>query len=232
MQSWASLGFATLAMLFLSAQINVFASRIASPGALYIYVNEGLGPFAGVITGWSLMIAYAVLSATCVTEVAITGSRRCSPRRSVCRNPSAFTRVLPLPGFASPGGLRNGTSGFRRAYRLRSRARRLFSFSRCSPCTLSAREPSTRSRYQLSLKGTTFEQFRSGLVFAVLLLPSAFESACDLGIEAKRPKILIPRAAVTLSVIIVGLFFVVGSYGVVDAFPWPRPAGARKRRRW
>lgn len=34
-------------------QINVFATRVATPGALYVYAGLGLGPFLGVISGWS-----------------------------------------------------------------------------------------------------------------------------------------------------------------------------------
>jgi len=50
--------FATIGLVFVSININQFASRSASPGSLYAYVARGLGATAGVITGWALILAY------------------------------------------------------------------------------------------------------------------------------------------------------------------------------
>ena len=57
-------------------QINVFAARVATPGALYVYAGLGLGPFLGVISGWALLIGYvftaaAVVNGTVYTSLAV-----------------------------------------------------------------------------------------------------------------------------------------------------------------
>src|SRR5260221_14149495 len=54
--TWLSYVFATIALLIVAFQINIFATRVATPGALYVYAGRGLGPFAGVVSGWALLI--------------------------------------------------------------------------------------------------------------------------------------------------------------------------------
>jgi amino acid transporter len=48
----------TIGLIFVSININQFARRSASPGSLYTYISKGLGPTAGVICGWGLLLGY------------------------------------------------------------------------------------------------------------------------------------------------------------------------------
>src|SRR5579863_2878019 len=57
---WLTYAFATVALLLVTYHINQFAKRSASPGALYTFVAQGMGPVWGVISGWSLVIAYLI----------------------------------------------------------------------------------------------------------------------------------------------------------------------------
>ncbi len=68
--NWLAYLFATLALLVLSFNINAFATRSASPGALYSFAGQGLGAFWGTIAGWSLVIAY-LFTAGAVVEGAV-----------------------------------------------------------------------------------------------------------------------------------------------------------------
>src|SRR5262249_13673228 len=43
---------------FIGVCINQFARQSATPGSLYAYVVKGLGPTAGFIVGWGLILAY------------------------------------------------------------------------------------------------------------------------------------------------------------------------------
>ena len=66
--TWLAFVIATIGLVFVSFNINQFASRSASPGSIYSYVAKGLGAMAGVVCGWALILAYvatamAVLSA-------------------------------------------------------------------------------------------------------------------------------------------------------------------------
>src|ERR1700733_1511689 len=56
--TWLAYLLATLAMLLMAFEINQFARRSASSLSQYAFVFKGLGPTAGVISGWSLVIAY------------------------------------------------------------------------------------------------------------------------------------------------------------------------------
>ena len=64
--AWLAYVVATVAVLLVAANINVFASDSASPGSLYGFVRSDLGPWAGSVAGWSLLIAY-VGTASAVT---------------------------------------------------------------------------------------------------------------------------------------------------------------------
>jgi amino acid transporter len=47
-----------VAIVFVAVNLNHFASRSASPGSLYTYIVDGLGPTAGFISDWALLLAY------------------------------------------------------------------------------------------------------------------------------------------------------------------------------
>src|SRR6476469_8198554 len=61
--TWLAYALATVALLFVTPQINVFASRSASPGALYTFTRDGLGLRWGALSGWSLFLAYVFTAA-------------------------------------------------------------------------------------------------------------------------------------------------------------------------
>lgn len=56
--TWLSFVIGLIGLVLVSININQFASRSASLGSLYSYISKGLGPTAGVICGWSLVLAY------------------------------------------------------------------------------------------------------------------------------------------------------------------------------
>jgi amino acid transporter len=64
--TWLSFVIGMIGLLFVSFNINQFASRSASPGSLYTYIVKGLGPSAGILCAWGLVLA------TC-----LPGWRRC-----------------------------------------------------------------------------------------------------------------------------------------------------------
>lgn len=63
--SWLAYTVATVGLVFVSLNINQFASRSASPGSVYSYIAKGLGSTAAVLCGWALVLAY-VLTAMAV----------------------------------------------------------------------------------------------------------------------------------------------------------------------
>ncbi|MGE5515203.1 MAG: hypothetical protein ACM31D_05225 [Bacteroidota bacterium] len=123
--TWLAYLFATLALVVLSLNINVFSKRSASPGALYAFAGQGLGPVWGAISGWALVIAYlftggAVISGSVNYALVVLGlswchsfrrgARRGLSGRSTPRRPDKqFARLMDLAaGRRRPTGLRDG----------------------------------------------------------------------------------------------------------------------------
>ena len=58
-------------MLLVGLNINQFARRSASPGSLYTYIVQGMGPTAGVMGGWALMFGYTLTGMSTLCGFAI-----------------------------------------------------------------------------------------------------------------------------------------------------------------
>ena len=56
--TWAAYLFGTVMLLFVVLGLNQFARRSATAGSMYAYTARGLGPTAGVLSGWSLVWSY------------------------------------------------------------------------------------------------------------------------------------------------------------------------------
>src|SRR6516165_4328789 len=71
--TWLSFFIAIIGLLFVCFNINQFARRSASPGSLYTYIVKGLGPVAGVLSGWGLLLGYMVTGMSTLCGFAIFG---------------------------------------------------------------------------------------------------------------------------------------------------------------
>ncbi len=60
--TWLVYLFGTVAIIFLSAQINVFAKRSATPGGLYTYITQACGTAAGFISGSGQVFSYLMMA--------------------------------------------------------------------------------------------------------------------------------------------------------------------------
>ena len=56
--TWLAYAFGTVMLLFVVFCLNQFAKRSAFAGSMYVYTGKGLGPSAGVFSGWTLIWAY------------------------------------------------------------------------------------------------------------------------------------------------------------------------------
>jgi amino acid transporter len=208
--TWLSFLVGLVGLVFVSVNINQFASRSASPGSFYSYIVKGLGPTAGVICGWSLVLAYL------------------------------FTGMSVLCGFANFSGILIGHLGIHpssitllalgagiswyAAYKdIQLSAMAMLWLEGASIALISilclliwAHKGFAFDMPQLTLQGVTPGKVAMGLVL-VMFGFSGFESATTLGDEAKRPLRNIPRAVMG-SAIMAGLFFVATTYIEVLGF--------------
>ena len=208
--TWLSFVIGLIGLVLVSININQFASRSASPGSLYSYIVQGLGPTAGVICGWSLLMAYLL------------------------------TGMSVLCGFASFSGVLFGHLGIHPAsITLLSLGAGIAWYAAYKDIQLSAtamfwlegvslllilllgffiwqHQGFNLDMSQLTLQGVTPGNLATGLVL-VMFGFSGFESATSLGHEAKRPLKTIPKAVMG-SVILAGIFFIFMTYVEVLGF--------------
>jgi len=202
--AWLSFLIGLVGLVLVSININQFASRSASPGSLYSYIVKGLGPTAGVICGWSLVLAYlftgmSVLCGFANFSIAMMGH--------IGLHPSSITLLAIGAGIA-----------WYTAYKdIQLSAMAMLWLEAVSIGLIAilggiiwVQRGFAIDWTQLSLQGVAPGQIAMGLVL-VMFAFSGFESATSLGDEARNPLKTIPRAVMG-SVVLAGLFFVAMTY--------------------
>lgn len=208
--TWLTYVFTTIVMLLVGYNINQFAKRSASPGSLYTYVADGLGPTAGVLSGWSLILAYLMLGSACLAGFA-----------------NYFNVLLKYLNIQLPTLMLiviGGTMAWYFAFRdVKLTAKIMFvcevvciSFIIVLFSVVLIKNGSHLDMEQIKLTGISFDSFKTGLVLAFFSF-TGFESATALGGEAKNPLKSIPRS-LTISILIVGLLFAIFSYTEIMGF--------------
>ncbi len=212
--TWVAYLFATIALLFVSWNINQFARRTANPGALYVFAGQGLGGFWGVIAGWSLLIAY-LFTAGAVIGGSVNSLLVLAHTFGVTGLDGPLTLVISLAVIFGAWWL---------AYRdilLSTRAILVIELATVvlilivvigSIFTVGPVVDPAQTHFD----GVSADTLRLGLVLAFFSFVG-FESATTLGAEAKSPYQAIPRAVI-ISVVSIGLLFIISSYGLTKAF--------------
>src|SRR5580692_1479607 len=76
--TWAAYLFGTIMLLFVVLGLNQFARRSASAGSMYAYTARGLGPVAGVLSGWTLIWSYLFIAIAGLSGFSIFAAQLCS----------------------------------------------------------------------------------------------------------------------------------------------------------
>lgn len=208
--TWLTYIFALVAIVFVAINLKHFASRSASPGSLYSYIVNGLGPTAGFVSGWALLLAY-VITAGAVLSGFVN-----------------FANVLlQYVGINIPLvilGIIGAFSAWYVAYKdIKLSSNLTLILEGLSIISISIlgiivliHHGFTIDFAQLSLQDVSPTSIRIGLVLAFFSF-TGFESAASLGEEAKKPLRTIPKA-ILYSAILVGIIFVIFSYTEVLGF--------------
>jgi amino acid transporter len=208
--TWLSFVIGLAGLVLVSLNINQFASRSASPGSLYSYIVKGLGPMAGVICGWSLVLAYLFTGMSVLCGFANFSSLLMSHTGI---HPSSITLLAIGAGIA-----------WYTAYKdIQLSAIAMLWLEGVSIALIAllggiiwAHKGFALDGAQLTLEGVTPGKVAMGLVL-VMFSFSGFESATSLGDEARQPLKTIPRAVMG-SAVLAGLFFVAMTYIEVLGF--------------
>jgi amino acid transporter len=199
--------------MLLAANVNVFASRTVSAGSFTAYAEMGLGPWAGILTGWTYF----------ATLVFAVGSSAPS---------AAFyaAQVAGSLGFALPSAVvvaciaAVAAAGWWAARRDISLSTDLMLGAEC--ISLGAMIVVTLLFFTRTGRWFDADQFRLtdvkpnglrlGMVLAFMSL-TGFESITTLSEEAKHPLKAVPRAIVTC-IVPIGLLYLFMAYAIVAAF--------------
>ena len=207
--TWLAYLFGTVMLLFVVLGLNRFAHRSSTAGSMYAYTGRGLGPGAGVLSGWTLIWSYlfigvaglsgfAVFSAQLLTSLGFHGSL-----------PPVLYYAVSAAG----------------CWALAYRDIRLSSLLAlvleglsvlcilALACVVLFSHGLPVDHGQLSLKGIRVSGISLAVVTCIFSLVG-FESATAMGSEARDPLRTIPRAVVW-SLLLTGLFFTVISYAEV-----------------
>ncbi len=208
--TWLAFLVATVGLVLVCLNINQFSRRSASPAALYAYIARGLGPIAGVLSGWALVLAYLGSAMTVIAGFAIYANVvlgafnfHVSPILlfAVCSSVAWFYAYTDIQLSAV----------LMLVFELTS-----VGFSLLLAVIVLVKHGFKIDTSQALLQGVSFEGVRLGLVLAIFSYVG-FESATTLGDEAKQPLRFIPLAVIW-STVLVGLFYILLSYTEVLGF--------------
>jgi amino acid transporter len=208
--TWLSFLLATVGLLFVCFNINQFARRSSSPGSLYTYIVKGLGPTAGVLSGWGLLLGYMVTGMSTLCGFAIFG-------QMLLGQLGLHLNVLAL--FALCVIVSYGI-----AYKdIKLSAKMMLIFEGVSlvfilvlGVAIWVHKGFAVDMDQVTLQGATPGGVITGIVLVVFAF-SGFESSTSLGAEAKDPLRTIPRS-ILQSTAISGAFFLFMAYVIILGF--------------
>lgn len=208
--TWLSFVIGMIGLLFVSFNINQFARRSASPGSLYSYIVKGLGPTAGILCAWGLVLGYLFTGIATLCGFAYFGQHLLS---HIGIHPSIITMFSIGAGVAWYVGYRDIQLSAKMLLVMEAVGIGLILML---GIIVWANKGFAIDTAQLTLQGATPGGVAMGVVLVVFGF-SGFESSTSLGDEAKNPLKTIPKSVIQ-STIMAGLFFIVMTYIEVLGF--------------
>jgi amino acid transporter len=208
--TWLSFVLGMVGLVFVGFNINQFARRSASPGSLYTYIVSGLGPTAGVLSGWALAFGYLVTGMSTLCGFGIIASVLLG-QIGIHAPMVALFAICTIVSFGI-------------AYKdIQLSAKLMLAFEGASLLAMLIlgvliwkHKGFAFDTKQLTFAGTTPGGVLMGIVLVVFGF-SGFESSTALGTEAKDPLRTIPRSVIQ-SVIIAGIVFIFMAYVIILGF--------------
>jgi len=204
--TWLAYAFGTVMLLFVVFCLNQFAKRSAFAGSMYAYTAKGLGPSAGVFSGWTLIWAYYFIAVAGLCGFAVF----CGQLLSAL---GYHGTVHPIVFFAV-----SAAACWVIAYKdIRVSSILTMILEAASVACITAlafvilfKHGFSVDTKQLSLSGVNVRGMGLAVVACIFSLVG-FEAATTMGSEAKNPRRNLPRAVIA-SLLITGLFMVFMAY--------------------
>ena len=204
--TWLAYLFGTLMLLFVVLGLNRFARRSSTAGSMYAYTARGLGPTAGVLSGWTLIWSYLFIGVAGMAGFAVFSAQLLGSL--------GFHGSVPAVVFYAVSALVCWALAYRDIRLSSLLALVLEGLSvlciLALACVVLFRHGLPVDHAQLTLKGIKLNGMSLAVVTCIFSLVG-FESATAMGSEARNPLRNIPRAVVW-SLVLTGLFFTLMSY--------------------
>lgn len=209
--AWLSFLLGMCGMVLVSLNVNQFTTRSASPGSLFSYIVQGLGPTSGVLGGWAMVFAYTLTGMSTLCGFAVVSN--------VLAEQALGIKLPVYAWFAVGAGLSCWIA--MRNIQLSAKTMLVLELAGLAAIVVLGFAIWGRHGFEVDMAQLTLENTSpSGILVGVLLVVfgfSGFESSAALGGEAKDPLVAIPRS-VMHSVLFSGIVFVFMAYVVVLGF--------------
>ncbi len=204
--TWLAYAFGTVMLLTVVFCLNQFAKRSGARGSMYAYTGRGLGPRAGVLSGWTLIWSYFFIAVAGMCGFAVFSGQ-------LLQALGYHGSVHPIFFFALSAVL-----CWLVAYKdIRVSSLLILVLEGVSVTCITALAFVVLFKHgfhvdttQLSLKGVGLHGMGLAVVACIFSLVG-FESATALGGEAKDAKRTVPKAVI-LSLLATGAFMVFMAY--------------------
>jgi amino acid transporter len=208
--SWLAYLVATIAMLFVAANINALAKRHTLSGSFFIYIGRTLGPFAGVMAGWSMIAAYLLTAVAVIFSIGIFLGNVLTEIGVAALAPPAWLLAIVFTALVGAAAYRDIKFSSRIGLVLEGVS---IAVIIAIIAVVAAKHGTVVDPAQTTPANLSFSGVMSALTFAVFSFVG-FESSATLAKETADPQRNVPRA-IMLSAALVGLFFVVTTYLMV-----------------
>ncbi|MGI8776825.1 MAG: APC family permease [Acidimicrobiales bacterium] len=212
--AWASWLLTGVAALLVGYCIAVLARRFTTAGSLYSYVGDALGPHAGFVAGAAvlflyllavpaLMVAFAIFAGDLLIQLGAPVSGEWA-HLALYLGPLLPAAVLAY-----------------RDVRVSTTALLVLEIVSMGVITVLllivvVKHGGVLDRSQLTLAHSSMSDILKGVTIGFFGL-AGFESAANLGLEARDPRRAIPRMLL-LSVVVIGVFYVFNAYAQALGF--------------
>jgi len=208
--SWFAYLIATVGMMFVAANIGALARRHPQSGSYFIYVGRTFGPFAGAMSGWSMIAAYLFTAVAATLAFTIFFGNVLQSIGLGALTPPAWLLMVVYVGIVWLAGYRDIQLSSRLALVLEAISIGVIVLITAVVVT---RHGSVVDDRQLDIARLPMGGVMSSLAFAVFGFVG-FESAATLAKETRDPAVAVPRA-IMISAAGVGVFFTVMTYLMV-----------------
>jgi amino acid transporter len=208
--SWLAYLVATVAMLFVAANINALAKRHTLSGSFFIYIGRTLGPFAGAMAGWSMIAAYLLTAVAVIFAIGIFLGNVLTEIGFAALSPPAWLLAIAFTGLVGAAAYRDIKFSSRIGLVLEGIS---IAVIIAIIAVVTVRHGTVVDLSQTTPANLSLGGVMSALTFAVFSFVG-FESSATLAKETANPKRNVPRA-IMLSAALVGLFFVATTYLMV-----------------